>query len=93
MGLWLFYVDAQDDEIEAACKAASLELERRGISAASAQQAALDAAELPEDYSEEATPQSQDVAAWYAAEDAAFRRLQEITGEWPHGAGLIYTEN
>jgi len=92
MGLWLFYVDAQDDEIEAACEAAAQELNRRGVSAADAMQAALDAAELPEDYATEETPRSNEVAAWYAAEDAACQRLQELTGEWPHGAGLIYTE-
>lgn len=93
MGLWLFYVDAQDDEIEAACKAADEELRRRGVSAADAQQAAIDAADLPEDYSTEFTPGAGAVAAWYAAEDAACKRLHVITGEWPHGAGLIYTEN
>lgn len=92
MGLWLFYVDARDDEIEAACKAADQELKRRCVGAADAQQAAIDAAELPESYTAEFTPSSGAVAAWYAAEDAACKRLDEITGEWPHGAGLIYTE-
>lgn len=92
MGLWLFNVDAQDDEIENACLAAAAELARRGIDADAAQQAALDAADLPDDYNEQITPHSVAVVAWYAAEDEACRKLEELTGEWPHDAGLIYTE-
>lgn len=93
MGLWMFYVDAQDDEIEEACQDAAAELRRRQFSPDLAQQAALDAADLGEDHIEETTPAADAVVAWYAAEDAACQKLQTLTGEWPHEAALIYTES
>ena len=92
MGLWMFYVDAQDDEIEEACQAAAAELQRRQFAPALAQQAALDAADLSEDRIDESTPAADAVVAWYAAEDVACQTLQVLTGEWPHDAALIFTE-
>jgi hypothetical protein len=32
------------------------------------------------------------VAAWYAAEFAAFQKLSELTGEWPSQGSLIVVE-
>lgn len=92
MGLWMFYVDAQNSEIEAACNAAAAELRRRQFSPELAQQAALDAADLSEDFDIETTPAADAVVAWYAAEEAACQALQTLTGEWPHDAALIFTE-
>lgn len=93
MGLWIMFTDAMDSDIEDACRAASTTLQRRGVSPAVASNAALDAADLSEDYNEPTTPAADAVAAWFAAEDAALRRLNELNGEWPHMAALIYTEN
>ncbi|MBV6867897.1 MULTISPECIES: hypothetical protein [Xanthomonas] len=93
MGLWLFYCDAAADDIELACNEAERELKRRGFTAAEAQQAALDAADLAEDYSQALTPDADAVAAWFNAEDAAFRKLHELTREWPADASLIFDQD
>lgn len=92
MGLWLFYTDAQQDDIEQACSAAADVLRLRGYTAEQAQDAALAAADLSEDHTEDHTPNADAVVAWFAAEDAAVKRLAEIDGEWPHQAALVYTE-
>lgn len=92
MGLWLFYTDAVPNEIEAACQAAVIALRERGFTAEQAQNAALAAADLSEDYVEERTPDADAVVAWFAAEDAAMNKLAEISGEWPHQAALVYTD-
>lgn len=92
MGLWLFYTDALDDEIEQACHAAAAILRERGFEANEAQDAALEAADLSEDRVENSTPNADAVVAWFAAEDAAMKRLAELSGEWPHQAALIYTD-
>lgn len=91
MGLWLFYCEALDDEIETACTAAATELRLRGFTPEQAQDAALDAADLDVDRTEDSTPNADAVVAWFAAEDAATRRLYELTGEWPHQAALVWT--
>lgn len=93
MGLWMFFTDAHDDEIEQACAAAELVFKERGITPAVASDAYLAANNLPEDYQEETTPAADAVVAWYAAEDAALQKLLEVTGEWHHQAALIYTES
>lgn len=92
MGLWIFGVDARDDEIEQACKTADEIFRVRGISPSDAQDAALDAIELTEDAGEASTPRVVEVATWYAAENAAFQVLNELTTEWPHGGSLVFTE-
>jgi hypothetical protein len=92
MGLWMFGVDATDDEIDQACVVASRILRDRGISAATAQEAAMDAADLNDAQEETSTPQAAEVIAWYAAEEAACRLLNDLTGEWPSDGALVYTE-
>lgn len=92
MGLWLFYCDADDEAIEQACRAAADELKRRGVDAGRAQEAAYAAAEVEVESEHAGTPDPEAVVAWYAAEDAAFRRLEVMTGEWPHQATLIYND-
>ncbi len=94
MGLWLFYTDPNvpNDDIEEACKAAAEELRRRGFTAEEAQDAAMAAADLSEDHSEEHTPNAAAVVAWFSAEDAAAKKLHELTGEWPHQVALIWRE-
>ena len=92
MGLWIFaYDDATPDEIEAACKVAAASLAAAGVAPAAAQQAAHDAADLSHDF-DGPTPGSGLVVAWYNAEYAAFEHLQNVAGEWPNGASLIYVE-
>ncbi len=91
MGLWIFYCDAHDDDIEMACQAAVDELTRRGFTAQQAQDAALDSADLAEDYVGETTPNADAVVAWWNAEDVALRALYAQTGDWPASASLIYT--
>ena len=93
MGLWMFYTDALNDDIEEACKAANEELRLRGFTAVEAQDAALAAADLDESYAEETTPDSNAIVAWFAAEDAAMKKLHELTGEWPHQAALVHTDD
>lgn len=93
MALWLFYTDAQASDIEQACDAAAQVLQERGFTAEQAQDAALAAADLAEDYAEERTPDANAVVAWFAAEDAAVRALAELAGEdWPHQAALVWSE-
>lgn len=93
MALWLFYTDAHADEIEQACALAAQVLRDRGFTAEQAQDAALAAADLAEDYAEESTPDANAVVAWFAAEDAAVRALAELTGDdWPHQAALVWSE-
>jgi len=92
MALWLFYTDAQNDEIEEACEAAFAVLRERGFTAEEAQDAALAAADLSEDYTEDRTPNADAVVAWFAAEDAAIKKLADISGEWPHQAALVYSD-
>ncbi|CAD7740916.1 hypothetical protein LMG31884_47050 (plasmid) [Xanthomonas hydrangeae] len=91
MGLWLFYCDASLDDIAEACTAAEAVLSRQGFTGKEAQDAAFDAADLT-DETGTVTPNSEAVVAWFNAEDAAFKRLEELTGEWPHQAALIYTD-
>ena len=91
-GLWMFYTDALDEDVERACLAAQDELRRRGFTAEEAQNAALAAADLEEDRQEDFTPDADKVIAWFAAEDAASKRLFELTGEWPHSAALVWTQ-
>lgn len=92
MGLWLFYTDAPSNEIEQACQAAAVALRDRGFTAEQAQDAALAAADLSEDFTEDRTPDADAVVAWFAAEDAAMNKLAEISGEWPHQAALVYSD-
>lgn len=89
MELWLFYAPGTDQDIKDACAAAAAELTRRGFTAERAYAAAERAGELSDADLAESTPDADAVAAWYAAEDVAFRRLQELTGEWPHNGALI----
>lgn len=93
MGLWIAFTDALPEEIEEACHAAEHELARRKVNVADAAASAGAAAELPEDYAEERTPNADAVAAWYAAEQEAFNTLFKLTREWPAMATLIYTES
>jgi hypothetical protein len=93
MSLWIWYSPGTDEQIEAACKAAQAELTRRGVTAREAQQATFDAAELDETYAEEVTPAADGIVAWYAAEEAAFTSIHQQTGEYPHQASLIYTQD
>lgn len=92
MALWLFYTDALNEEIEQACQAAAAILRERGFTAEQAQDAALAAADLSEEYVEDRTPDADAVVAWFAAEDAAVKKLAEVSGEWPHQAALVYSD-
>lgn len=91
MGLWLFYSDDSPDDIEAACKAAEAVLNTLGFTAEQAQNAALAAADLT-DETGLTTPNSDAVGAWFNAEDAALQCIFQLTGEWPHQASLVYTD-
>ncbi len=88
--LWIWYCPGTDEQIHAACAAAVSELRRRGITADEAQRATFDAADLADDV-EDQTPAASAVVAWYAAEELAFRSIYEATGEWPHSASLVIT--
>lgn len=92
MGLWIFYTDAPADDIEQACRAANEELRARGFTPEQAQDAAHAAADLSEEYTQDTTPDADAVVAWFAAEDKAMTRLNELTNEWPHQAALVYTD-
>ncbi len=91
MGLWLFYCDAPLDDIAEACRAADSVLREQGFTAEEAQDAALAAADLT-DETGIVTPNADAIVAWFNAEDAAFKRVQELTQEWPHQAALVYTD-
>ena len=94
MNLAIWYSPGTDEQIEVACRAAQAELERRGIRATDAQQASFDVSDFGDEHlPPEATPAADAVVAWFAAEDAAFRSIHAQTGEWPHQAALIHTQD
>ena len=88
--LWIWYCPGTDEQIKAACDAASAELQRRGFLPDDAQRATFDAVEL-EDECADQTPAAASVVAWYSAEELAFRSIYDATGEWPRNATLVIT--
>ena len=90
--LSLWYIDATPEQITAACTKALVELEQRGVTIDTAISAVVAAGELPESFTEDATPNADAVSAWYAAESAAFTCIQNLTGRWPDQASLIAVE-
>lgn len=90
MRLWLWYVPGTDEQIAAACAAAEEELDRRSISIGTAFQATVSASEIDENSGDDALANATGVAAWFAAEHAAFTHIAAATGEWPlHGALIV----
>lgn len=93
MKLWLWYAPGSDEQVTAACEAAEKELKSRKVSIGAAFQATAAANDMDSSYADETTPDHEAVAAWYAAEFAAFSHLAESTGEWPNQAALIVIED
>lgn len=91
MGLWIFMSDALDEEIQKASEIADQLFKKAGVDPEAAQQAAIDAADLSAEH-DGATPNADLVILWFNAEFAAFEYLQDVTGEWPNGASLIYVQ-
>lgn len=106
MKLWLWYVPGTEAQIAEACQAAEDELQARDIAIGTAFAATLAANELEDSATDAAWSESSGaggapspalvdgpaVAAWYAAEFAAFQKLSELTGEWPSQGSLIVVE-
>lgn len=93
MGLWIWYATGTNEEIKQACEAGAAEIGRRGYEPREAFDAAMDAADLEEDFPADApTPEGNALIAWFAGERAALERLAELTGVWPEQATLILTE-
>jgi hypothetical protein len=90
MTLWIFYSPGNDAQTLAACEAALEVLKSRGVSPSVAANASLDMASSEDTAGMDAYVQDA-VAAWYAAEDAAFHKLFEVTGQWPEQAALIWS--
>lgn len=93
MKLSLWYVPGTDEQIATATKAAEEELEKRRVTVEDAFSATIELNDL-EDEAEIAQlmPQLLAVSAWYAAEDAAFETLAQLTGEWPAQGSMIAVE-
>ena len=93
MKLSLWYVPGTDEQIATATKAAEEELEKRRVTVEDAFSATVELNDL-EDEAEIAQimPQVLAVSAWYAAEDAAFETLAQLTGEWPAQGSMIAVE-
>lgn len=93
--LWLWYAPGTEAQIAEACEAAEKELQNRDVAIQTAFAATVAANEL-EDSATDADWSSvidqAAIAAWYAAEFAAFDRLSNLTGEWPSQASLIVVE-
>lgn len=90
MQLWLWYVPGTDGQVAAACAAAKRELTRRSISIETAFEATVSANEVDEASGEGVLIHLAGVAAWFAAEHAAFTHIAAVTGEWPvHGALIV----
>lgn len=94
MGFWIWgFDDGDEEQIEAACAIAAAYFKEKGIEPEAAQQAAIDAADLPDSF-DGPTPNADLVVAWYKAENEAFEHLAAITGHWPSstGATLVYVQ-
>lgn len=93
--LWLWYAPGTEDQIAEACLEAEKELANRDIAISAAFAATVAANELEDtatDADWSSTIDQAAVAAWFAAEFAAFDRLSHLTGEWPSQATLIVVE-
>ncbi|MGH8147151.1 MAG: hypothetical protein ACREPY_12535 [Rhodanobacteraceae bacterium] len=93
MKLSLWYVPGTEDQIAIATKAAADELEKRRVTVEEAFAATIELNDLDDDADvAELVPEVLAVSAWYAAENAAFETLAQLTGEWPSEGALIVTE-
>ena len=107
MKLWLWYVPGTEAQIAEACQAAEQELQARDIAIGAAFAATVAANELEDSVTAAAWSESPAagggapspalvdgpaLAAWYAAEFAAFQKLSDLTGEWPSQGSLIVVE-
>lgn len=95
MKLWLWYAPGTEQQIAEACLAAEKELQDRDVAISTAFAATVAANELEDSVTDadwSSTIDQAAVAAWYAAEFAAFDRLSHLTGEWPSQATLIVVE-
>jgi hypothetical protein len=91
--LSLWYVPGTDEQIAAATLAAAEELEKRRVTVEEAFAATIELNDLEDDAEvAEIMPQVLAVSAWYAAENAAFETLANLTGEWPVQGSLIVVE-
>lgn len=93
MKLWLWYVPGSEEQVNDACSAAATELQIRNVSIAEAFTATVEANDLDDSHTDDATPGTAAVAAWYAAEFAALSRLSELTGTWPSQGSLIVVQD
>ena len=89
MRLWLWYVEATEEQIHNACQAAMEMLTKRGVMVSDAYAAVVEANELTEAHTDESTPNAAAVVAWFAAEYLAFETLSQQTGRWPDQGALI----
>lgn len=93
MKLALWYVHGTDEQIAAATQAAEAELEKRRVAIEDAFAATVELNDLDDDAEvAELMPELLAVSAWYAAENAAFEKIAELTGEWPLQGALIVVE-
>lgn len=95
MGFWIWdYDDAPDDVIEAACLRAAEYFKEKGIAPSAAQDAAMEAQDLSQDF-DGPTPKADLIVAWFKAENETFDYLYAVTGKWPSatGASLVYTQD
>jgi hypothetical protein len=91
--LSLWYVHGTDEQIAAATQAAEAELEKRRVTIEDAFAATVELNDLDDEAEiAEIMPELLAVSAWYAAEDAAFEKIAELTGEWPLQGSLIVVE-
>ncbi|CAD7740345.1 hypothetical protein J7369_22105 [Xanthomonas phaseoli pv. dieffenbachiae] len=92
MGLWIAWYEGPDRHIEAAVERSLAVLTEAGFTPEEAQNAAMEAADLNSDF-DEATPNSDQVVAWFQAEMAGMEILNELDGgTWPNGVALIYVQ-
>lgn len=93
MKLSLWYVHGTDEQIAAATQAAEAELEKRRVTIEDAFAATVELNDLDDEAEiAEIMPEVLAVSAWYAAENAAFEKIAELTGEWPLQGSLIVVE-
>ena len=93
MKLSLWYVPGTDEQIAAATQAAEAELDKRRVTIEDAFAATVELNDLDDEAEiAEIMPEVLAVSAWYAAENAAFETLAQLTGEWPLQGSLIVVE-